>query len=411
MTTIDTDILIVGGGIAGAALACALRNSGYYVVVVDQRKGPLDKARGDHLQPCNVEALARWGVLEKFFERGARKRIGHEFRTAAGEVLLSAEYNELPIPYPYFLVFNHDLIADLCMKLARENANFLRLQPVTARNFKVGDDGIESLTVELPGGEGAVIKPHVVIGADGLNSVVRATMGFAAEEHQYRHPMVALFGTRPAALQPADYLFRYSGKHGVIFIQPRMDGSLKATLPIGQEGIPFWKKSTKEERAQVLSERAAVLEEFDSEIAGFYSVKMMHCREYVKGNVVLIGDAAHTIHPARGQGLNMGIQCLPKLVDCLPPPAKIANRAMVQAGLQHYQFYQKPLYDRIIARNHEAVLAMEASTETGTAEFIRRQDEQIRNIHCRPEMRRLHLLEATGYPFGIPAAKEIDLQA
>ncbi len=413
MAHIETDILIVGGGVAGAALACALRHQNYRITLVEQRKEKLDTARGDHFQPYTVELLARWGVLNKFLERGAGKRIGHEFRTAGGETLLAASYDELPLAYPYFLVFNHDLIAELFLELAAENPNFTRLQPVTARQFEADDKGIHALTVTLPNGETATFKPNIVIGADGTNSAVRAALHFTAEEYQYKHPLVALFGPRPAALQPNDYFFRYAGKTGMLVIQQRMDGSIKVTLPVGAEGTAWWKKSTPAERAQVLAERAAVLRDFESEIAGFYQARLLHCHEYVKGNVALIGDAAHSIHPARGQGLNMGIQSLPKLIDALPAPTKVGKPDIVTWDLQLYQDYQKPLYDRISARNHEAALLMDASTEGGdgdVAELMRQQDERIRQIHRQPELRRLHLLEATGYPFGIPGKTEMDYQ-
>jgi 2-polyprenyl-6-methoxyphenol hydroxylase-like FAD-dependent oxidoreductase len=411
MSLIETDILIVGGGVSGSALACALRHAGYRITLVEQRKDKLDTARGDHFQPYTVELLARWGVLPKFFERGAGKRVGHAFRTAAGETLLSARYDELPIAYPYFLVYHHDLMAELFLELAAENPGFQRLQPVTARQFEVDDKGIHALTVQLPNGETATIKPHVVVAADGANSPVRAALHFTALEYQYKHPLIALFGRRPAELKPDDYFFRYAGPSGMLMMQQRMDNQIKLTLPIGPEGIAWWKKSTSAERAQLLSERAHVLSEFDSEIAGFYPVKMVHCHEYVKGNVALLGDAAHLIHPARGQGLNMGLQSLPKLIEALPAPNKIDHPEIVRWDLQFYQNSQKPLYDRIVARNHEAALAMEALAEGEVAELVRQQDEQIRQIQTQPELRRLHLLEATGYPFGIPGAEEIDYQA
>ena len=411
MALIETDILIVGGGIAGSALACALRHSGYNIVVVEQRKMPLDTARGDHLQPYVVELLARWGVLQKFFERGAGKRIGHEFRAPTGETLLSVQYSELPIAYPYFLVFHHDLIAELFLELAAENPGFLRLQPVTARQFDVDDKGIHALTVTLPNGETATIKPHVVIGADGASSLVRSTLHFTASEYQYKHPLVAMFGPRPADLKPDNYFFRYGGPSGMLVIQQRMDNYIKVTLPVGPEGIAWWKKSTQSERAQLLSERAHILHDFKSEVAGYYPVKMVHCHEYVKGNVALLGDAAHSIHPARGQGLNMGLQSLPKLIESLPAPNKIDHPEIVRWDMQFYQNYQKPLYDRLLIRNHEHALAMEATAGGDVAETMRQQDEQIRQIYAQPELRRLHLLEATGYPFGIPGAEEIDYQA
>jgi 2-polyprenyl-6-methoxyphenol hydroxylase-like FAD-dependent oxidoreductase len=411
MPTIETDILIIGGGIAGSALACALRRAGYDIVVVEHRKGPLDTARGDHIQPCNVEAMAHWGVLDRFIGNGAAKRTGHQFRAARGEVLLSATYDELPIAYPYFLVFNHDLIASLFMEIAMESPRFRLLRPFTARNFELGEHGIEALRLTNGDGAETVVKPKLVVGADGTNSPTRAALGFTFDEYQYKHPMVALLGERPAALLPRNFFFRYSGPRGILVIQQRMDNQIKVTLPVGDEGIAFWKNSTPAQRAEILGQRAEILRDFACEVIGFYPVKMVHCHEYAKGNTVLIGDAAHSIHPARGQGLNMGIASLPKLIECLPAPQYINDPARVRGGLQGYREQQKPLHDRMIARNHEAALAMEAQAESGAADAIREYDEQIRLLNFDPNLRRLHLLEAAGYPFGIPVSSERDYQS
>lgn len=406
----DTDIVILGGGIAGSALACALRNSGYRIALVEPRVEALDTARGDHLQPCNVEALAKWGALDAFFAAGAGKRWGHEFRDASGGVLLSARCDELPIPFGYFLVYDHARIAELFQDLASSSKNFRRFRPANVRGYEITANGVESVDVEEPGGAKTRIRASVVVGSDGAQSPLRTALKFTSDDYVYRHPMVALFGPRPAGLYPLDYFFRYSSASGVLVIQQRMDGSIKVTLPIGEEGIPWWRKSTASERSAALAKRAGVLEAFDSEIGGFYPVKRIHVHEYVKGNVVLVGDAAHAMHPARGQGLNMGIASLPRLIECLPPPDRIGDPAAVRAALARYQGEQKPLYDRILARNHEAALAMESTADGDAAAAIAMQDHQIRRIHQTPELRKRHLLEAAGYPFGYPAG-DVDLQA
>ena len=197
----------------------------------------------------------------------------------------------------------------------------------------------------------------------------------------------------------------------MLVIQQRMDDEIKVTLPVGKEGIPWWKTSSKEEKAEVLAERANIFEDFEAEIAGFYPVRMIHSIDYAFGNTVLIGDAAHSIHPARGQGLNMGIASLPRLVNCLPSSEEITDPEKVKSALQNYQHQQKPLYDRIIARNHQAAMDMEMGAEDNAEKFIHRQNSQIRQIQDQPDLRRLHLLEATGYPFGIPSETEPDYQA
>ena len=74
MTKIDTDILIIGGGVAGSAAAYALSNSGYQVTLIEKSEKPQDTARGDHLQPAVCEILDNWNLLDDFFLNGAKKR-------------------------------------------------------------------------------------------------------------------------------------------------------------------------------------------------------------------------------------------------------------------------------------------------------------------------------------------------
>ena len=126
---VEADIAIVGGGVAGSALAAALRNSEYKIVVIDKRTAPLDSSRGDNFTPANAEIFSQWGILDEFIKRGATKRVGAEFRTSAGEVLLTSSYSEIDIPEPYFLVYHHDLMAETFQEIASENPNYQLLQP------------------------------------------------------------------------------------------------------------------------------------------------------------------------------------------------------------------------------------------------------------------------------------------
>ena len=397
MATIETDIVIVGGGIAGSALACALRNSSFRIVLVECRAKPLDTARGDHLQPYTVELLEHWGVLETFFERGAEKRNGAEYRTSCGEVLLSCSYDELALKHPYYLVLHHDLIGDLFLELAAENPNFMLLRPVTARQFEVGENGLRPVKVSLPDGSNATIKAHLVIGADGTNSAVRTAAGIGSDEYFYDHPFVTLFGPKLEP-NPRNYIIFYSGLRGIVVIIPRMGDQVKVGLPIKAQDIPVWKRSTIEERAQILAERAEILKGFESELAGFYPIKMVNAHKYFHENVVLIGDAAHSVHPARGQGMNIALRGIQRLIECLPPPEEIARSEKLKFALQQYQDSQKPLTDRIIAENHKAALVMDSMTQ----DVLNGQIQRFRRIHQNPVLRRQYLMETSGYPFGLP---------
>ena len=89
--TVTTDILIVGGGISGAALAARLAPLGWNIVLVERNPDPIDTARGDHLQPRTAELLDRWGLLERFMVAGAEKRMGTTWKSVDGDVLLDLQ--------------------------------------------------------------------------------------------------------------------------------------------------------------------------------------------------------------------------------------------------------------------------------------------------------------------------------
>ena len=74
---IKTDVLIIGGGVAGSAMASSLTNKGYRVVLLEKSEKPQDTARGDHIQPYVCEILNQWGVLDDFFAAGAKKEQVH----------------------------------------------------------------------------------------------------------------------------------------------------------------------------------------------------------------------------------------------------------------------------------------------------------------------------------------------
>jgi 2-polyprenyl-6-methoxyphenol hydroxylase-like FAD-dependent oxidoreductase len=94
----DYDVAIVGGGIAGPAMACALAPTGWRVLLVERSGEPPDTARGDHLQPKTCEWLAEWGVLDDMWTLGAEKRLGACYLLPDGEVVLHVPTEHLDIP-------------------------------------------------------------------------------------------------------------------------------------------------------------------------------------------------------------------------------------------------------------------------------------------------------------------------
>lgn len=361
------DILIAGAGIAGATIAAGLRNRGYSVVQVEAAEQGLDTARGDHLGPRVVETLEDWNLLDAFFAAGAEKRLGAKWVTPDGEVIFHSAMDDLPLPHPYYIVLNHDLIATtpLDVALSDPDYDYTLLCPVSAKDYETSRDaggGISALHVTSPEGEDLVIEPRMTIACDGRTSRVRSACGFEiAKSYDYDRLFVVLFGPRGELQDPRNEITSYMSSKGGVGRIPRMKGQWKIGMAIDKEDVPKWKSSDNAERKRLMAERAPPLEAMDTDVAGFYPVIRRETDRWVQGTTVLIGDACHTVHPARGQGMNFGIRCAAKLFTYLPDPKEMANAELVASRLAAYEKEVKPLTDEQLEFNHERGLDMDCA--------------------------------------------------
>ena len=364
---IECDILIVGAGIAGAALACGVRDRGYRVVQVELSDRPLDTARGDHFQCVVVEILEQWGALQAFWDAGAEKRHGAKYLTDMNDLILDVDHASMPVPHPYYLYLHHELIGQTFLALAAQNPNYTLFRPV-------------------------VIKPRLVVGADGRSSRVRDVLNFDVHEHNYENPLVVLFARRTEN-DPLNRVSTFMSAHGSVSRIPRAFGGWKIGLPIRKADIAFWKTSTSKMRKSAIVQRAPQLENIEAELSGFYPVKLLNTSKWVSGNTVLVGDACHAMHPARGQGMNLAIRCIAKLMNLLPDVAEMDDIEIVTRRLRAYESGVKPAIDKVLAENHVRGEEMDSLD----ASIIARSAAALRVINADPELLRRYRLKSAGY--------------
>ena len=400
MTTLQPDILIAGAGIAGATVAAGLRGRGYSVVHLEASTQPLDTARGDHLGPRVVETLANWDILDAFFAAGAEKRLGAKWLTPEGVVIMHSSIDDLPLPYPFYVVLNHDLIATTALDLAVTAADYdyTLFRPVAARDISTGADahgGVTEVSITTPEGEAVTIKPRMTIACDGRSSKIRAACDFQiAHTYDYEKPFVVLFGPRGELQDPRNEITSYMSLNGGVSRIPRIGGQWKIGLAIDKQDIGRWKSTTSDERKALLAERAPALGEMETEVAGFYPVIRRESDYWTKGTTVLLGDACHTIHPARGQGMNFGIRCAARLFDFLPDPTEMSDAALVAQRLADYEAAVKPLTDAQLSENHERGLHMDC---TGP-ERMQAEIPTLRAVAADPDANFRYRMTMAGYP-------------
>ncbi|MEM9655842.1 MAG: NAD(P)/FAD-dependent oxidoreductase [Actinomycetota bacterium] len=303
--------MIVGGGIAGPALAPHELRVG----LIERDPGPLDTARGDHLQLKAVEILDNWGALDTIVDLGAEQRQGTIWYDHGGEPLVRAMLHETGLPHPYFLYLNHELINQALLTAAARNPNFVIYRPVTGWELTHSSD--TQISVEISTGNGIeTAATAVLVGADGQNSRVRNVVGIEAEIDRYQRPISILFAPYTEAPE-ANSLTAYIGEEGIVALVPRTGGICKVGIATDPDDLTNWRKLDGPALRQRLEAIAGSLPIGEPEHIGTYPPVRVTANHWVKDNVVLLGDACHAMHPAQSQGMNVSIRCADALTAAL----------------------------------------------------------------------------------------------
>jgi 2-octaprenylphenol hydroxylase len=321
-SVIDCDIAIVGGGMAGSALACALADSAYRVVIVENAE-PKPFLQESFFDP-RVVALS--AASQKFFEQlGAwdfirTQRLSPFERMqvwdAEGTAQVCFDADEVQQPALGHIVENSLVLSALqqCLQKA-DNVRWLCPDTVTG----LCDDK-QNAYCELILQSGVVVHSQLVIAADGAQSALRKLSGIKTMEWDYGHSaVVATVRTECSHERTARQRFMASGP--------------LAFLPLrDNNGDEHWSSivwSTAPDAAQSLLNLSE--EEFSAQLGKAFEHKLgkvlevrgrfafplrqRHAQMYHQGRVVLIGDAAHTIHPLAGQGVNLGFMDVKVLAE------------------------------------------------------------------------------------------------
>lgn len=361
-TDFDTDILIVGAGIAGSALACALRDSGLRLCLLEKIDAPLDTARGDHLQPRTCEVLQRWGVLDKFFEHGAEKRSGAIWYSGDGQEILRSSVKGLDIPHPYFAFINHELIGSVMLDAALESKAVQIVRPI--RNWWRDDTDVDGnqVRVGLTDGREIRIRAKVIIGADGRSSRIRDQFGFETSSFRYERSIAVVFAAE-SQHDPERFLKVYLGDGLTTSVIPRTGNFCKIGIPVTTAEAREWRKANAQSIQSRLLELCPQLEISDPVFADIYPPVRLQAESWVRGSVALIGDACHAMHPARSQGMNIAIRCIDELADILGNESLPLSHDAAARALAYYESCEKPEIDAILSDNHQWGLKMDRADQ------------------------------------------------
>lgn len=343
-----SSIVIAGAGIAGLAAALAFRKAGYDVTVVERTASLGTVGAGILVQANGLLVLDALG-LGAAVRAGGASRSAFDVRDRRGRLLLRTDFSAV-LPSSLYPVAIHR--AELHRILWEACAAAGVSLHLGHKVVSVETNALPPLLVcETAAGEKR-ITGDLVVAADGVKSVVRDTGGFVTP----LEPVIegSVQGVAPFSLPEA--------VHGEYF----GGGEACGMLPISRsQTFWFWGgsgKTVKEiEDTPYLDWRERVCKRFPAmqpvlEHQDDWSglVRLLHrsvrCERWSRGNVILIGDAAHAMSPNLGQGANCA------LVDALALACHIAATPAtsdLSEALGRFERDRRPLVETLQRRGHQ----------------------------------------------------------
>jgi len=332
----EYDVLIVGGGMVGATVACALGDSDLRVALIEQSMPEEFSPEQAHDLRVSALSIASQQILQTVgaWDAVLAARVCPFKRMRVWETAGDTEFNSDTIDYDALGYIVENRVTQLALLHRAEafsNVEFLCPATIKQINYVAG-----KASVELE--DGAVLSAKVVVGADGGQSRLRHVVGLGVTSWDYQqHAMVIYVET--------DY-----GQQDITW-QRFVPTGPQAFLPLtGNYGSIVWYNTPDEvRRLKALSAPELLVELTETfpnclgkinTILGVASfpLKRQHAQEYVKQGVALVGDAAHMINPLAGQGVNIGLLDAAMLAEVL---IDASNKGKNIADLEVLKLYER----------------------------------------------------------------------
>jgi flavin-dependent dehydrogenase len=305
-TLLDTDVLVVGGGAAGATTARLLAESGSRVILLDRARFPRDKPCGEGVMPTGVRILSRLGVLAKIPPEQRHDLLGVGF-VLNGRDQVRGNFPDAGEGFTRGmgvkrLVLDHQVLEHA---RAHRGVEVHESEPVLDAHWP-------------PGGLAEVLTPRaryrarVVVGADGIRSLIRRKLGLEMPHGRRQRYGIRAHFTFPARRALPDYVTVYADPGAECYTTPVSATELEVALLVERGGMkPFAGRlgPAFDAYLQSLPHLREVVRggQRSSEVlaCGPFDVR---ARSRVADRAILVGDAGGYLDPITGEGISLALQ-------------------------------------------------------------------------------------------------------
>jgi 2-polyprenyl-6-methoxyphenol hydroxylase-like FAD-dependent oxidoreductase len=333
-----TACAIVGGGPAGMILAYLLARQGVPTTLLEAHLDFDRDFRGDTVHPSTMELMDKLGLADKVLELPHGKLRQLIVRTPAGDQVM-ADFGLVKTKFPYIAMIPQALFLDF---LAQEAKKFDCLRIVMGANVKqlIDEDGaVRGVRYQTSQGWHEV-RAKLVVAADGRHSLLRRLGGF--EPHNTSAPMDVVWFRLPK--RPGDEgaeraMFYIGQGHGAVILDRSDEWQLALIVAKGE--FKEIKAAGIERLRQLVAQIVTPLADRVDHLQGWQQVSVLSVESnrlptWYKQGILCIGDAAHTMTPVGGVGINYAIQDAVAAANILAAPLKegVVDTAQL-AAVQH----------------------------------------------------------------------------
>jgi len=313
------DITIVGGGMVGASLARALLGVGLSVAVIesfelDAQQQPSYDDRAIALSYTTRRILEAMGIWSKLAQQScAIKQIHISNKGHFGFTRLNAQ--EQGVSAFGYVATGHVLGHALLQDLEKEAPHVTLFCPAKIEGFQVTDDQV---TLQLnQAGTQVEITSNLLVAADGAQSMVRQQLAIDSKVWQYGQTAIISNITPSKAQQPIAYE-RFTD-HGPMAMLPLGDSRYGMVWTVADNQLDELMALDDGQMIQRIQQyfgfRLGKIEQIGQRQT--YPLQLMLAKQITHQRVVLIGNAAHAVHPITGQGFNLGMRDIATLAEVL----------------------------------------------------------------------------------------------
>ncbi|MUI55494.1 FAD-dependent 2-octaprenylphenol hydroxylase [Aliivibrio fischeri] len=345
----SVDIAIIGGGMVGLTVAAALENSGLRIAVIEsqlpeEELASLPDIRVSAISRASENILNNVGAWQGVLSRRAAPYTSMRVWEQDSFAKIEFEAEDIAQHNLGHIVENRVIQLSLLDKISKQE-NVTLLAPERCTNIMFGES---EAWINLESGKAITAK--LVVGADGANSWLRNQLDIPLTHWDYGHSaLVANIRTVDTHNATARQIFRPEGPLAFLPLgEPNLSSIVWSLDPLQAEDLVSMSEDDFNKRLTTAFDNQLGLCSVEGARQAF-PLKMRYAKDFVRERAVLVGDAAHTIHPLAGQGVNLGLADAAALAETILALQNESKDIGLKVNLRSFERWRKAEAAQMIA--------------------------------------------------------------